>query len=249
MTAIFITGAGKRIGRAIAIAAAREGYDIAVHYNTSPDAAEAVAADIKNLGRQAAIIQADLADESAVIGLIVQASKALGKPITGLSYNASLFVDDDWDSGAGTTWDRHMAINLRAPYLLSRDLRKNLPVSMAGVIINIIDQRVWRLNPSFFSYTISKSALWTMTKTLAQALAPDIRVNGVGPGPVLQSIHQDSAAFSTEAENTPLGVSVDPEEIAAACLYLLKAEKVTGQMIAVDSGQHLSWKTPDVVHD
>lgn len=239
MTAILITGAAKRIGKAIAICLAQEGYDIAVHYNTSPDAAKTLCASLIQMGVKAAAVQADLADEAAVSALVDAASQALGVPLTGVINNASLFQEDDWDSAQGDLWHCHHAINLRAPFLLARALAHKTPATSKANVINIVDQRVWKLNPQFFSYMLSKSALWTMTQTLAQALAPNIRVNAVGPGPVLQSIHQDSETFDQEAAATLLEQAVEPEEIAQACLYLLKAQKVTGQMIAVDSGQHL----------
>lgn len=245
--AVLITGASKRIGKATTLACARQGYDIAVHYSASHEEAEDVAAQARALGVAAQTIQADLTDESAAQSLVDKAAESLGQPLTALINNASIFLEDEWDSAEAELWNTHFQIHLRSPYLLSRALAKHCPSGTTGAIVNLIDQRVWRLNPTFFSYTLSKSALWTMTRTLAQALAPKIRVNGVGPGPVLQSIHQDATTFESEAANTLLEDSVDPEEIAQACVFLLQAKKVTGQMIAVDSGQHLSWRTPDVI--
>jgi len=244
--AAIVTGGAKRIGKAICTLLAQRGYDIAVHFNTSQGPAEALAEALRATGVNAVTVGADLADEDAVNALVDDARSKLGTPISALVNNASLFEWDDWESADGALWHRHHMVNLRAPYLLSRAFARQADHSQNPTIINIIDQRVRRLNPHFFSYTLSKASLWTMTQTLAQALAPDIRVNGVGPGPVLQSIHQDSSVFEQEAAATPLETSVDPEEIAQACDYLLQARKVTGQMIAVDSGQHLSWRTPDV---
>lgn len=246
MTAILITGGAKRIGKAISICLAQAGFNVAIHYNSSKAPADALAQELIALGVKAITLQADLADESAVSGMTGAAARALGMPLTGLINNASLFEDDTWQSTDSDLWHRHHAINLRAPFLLSQSFAQQAASRSGASIVNIIDQRVWNLNPQFFSYTLTKSALWTMTQTLAQGLAPAIRVNGVGPGPVLQSIHQDSSIFSREAAGTPLEQSVEPEEIAQACLYLLRAQKVTGQMIAVDSGQHLGWRTPDI---
>ncbi|MEO0411975.1 MAG: SDR family oxidoreductase [Pseudomonadota bacterium] len=245
--AVLITGASKRIGRAVALACARAGYHVAIHYSRSGKEAATLASSLEALGVKAICVQADLSLETETKSLIAAASSALGTPMTALVNNASVFLEDDWDSAENETlWNTHFAVNLRAPYILSRALAKQIPPDQQGAIVNLVDQRVWRLNPTFFSYTLSKSAFWTMTRTLAQALAPMVRVNGVGPGPVLQSIHQDQAVFAHEADNTPLRQSVEPDEVAQACLYLLTAKKVTGQMIAVDSGQHLSWRTPDV---
>lgn len=244
---VLITGASKRIGRAVALECAQAGHHVAIHYGRSREDAEDLAKAIASHGVRAVCVQADLASETQTRELIAAASHALEMPITALVNNASVFLEDDWDSADDDAlWNTHFTVNLRAPYLLSRALAKQLPSGCHAAIVNLIDQRVWRLNPTFFSYTLSKSALWTMTRTLAQALAPNIRVNGVGPGPVLQSIHQDQDTFAHEAANTPLEHAIDPAEIAQACMYLLTAKKVTGQMIAVDSGQHLSWRTPDV---
>ncbi|MEM6681913.1 MAG: SDR family oxidoreductase [Pseudomonadota bacterium] len=247
--AVLVTGGAKRIGKAICTALAGAGYNVAIHYNASAEPARALAEVLAQHGIKTAVVQADLANEAAVNALVAAAAQALGEDLTALVNNASLFEWDSWDTADTELWHRHHMVNLRAPYLLSRAFAQQAKARDNPAIINIIDQRVRRLNPQFFSYTLSKASLWTMTQTLAQALAPDIRVNGVGPGPVLQSIHQDSSIFENEAANTPLAQSVEPQEIAQACLYLLEARKVTGQMIAVDSGQHLAWRTPDVGGD
>lgn len=247
MPTAFITGGAKRIGKAISQRLAAAGHNIALHYNSSEEPARLLAQELGDThGINTTILQCDLAVEDDVSHLIEQAAQALGTPIDCLINNASLFEADAWDTADTDLWHHHHAVNLRAPYLLSRAFALQAPKAASPAIINILDQRVWNLNPQFFSYTLSKSALWTMTQTLAQALAPDIRVNGVGPGPVLQSIHQDASVFEAESQGTPLAQSVEPDEIAQACLYLLKAKKVTGQMIAVDSGQHLGWRTPDI---
>jgi NAD(P)-dependent dehydrogenase (short-subunit alcohol dehydrogenase family) len=176
---------------------------------------------------------------------VAGATAALG-PLTLLVNNASLFEDDRAESFDLDLFDRHMAINLRAPLQLARDFAAQVPAHQEAAIINIIDQRVWRLNPLFFSYTLSKSALWSATQTMAQAFAPRIRVNAVGPGPTLANHMQGADTFAREALATPLARAIDPTEIANAVCFLAQARGVTGQMIAVDGGQHLAWKTPDV---
>ncbi len=240
-----VTGAGRRIGRSIALELARAGFDVAVHYGTSATDAREVVGSVTALGRKAVAIACDLADADAVQLLVSQAAASLG-PVTCLVNSASIFLDDRIETLDPKVWDSQQAVNLRAPILLSKTMAAGLPAGVGGVIINIIDQRVWRLTPQFFSYTASKAGLWAVTRTLAQALAPRIRVNAVGPGPVLQSIHQSDAEFAREAEATILGRATAPDEIAAAVRYILDAPSMTGQMIALDGGQHLAWETPDV---
>ena len=244
--AALITGAGRRIGRALALAVAGAGYDVALHCHTSCTEAESVAAEIEALGRKAAVLMADLADEGETRGLVGAARQALG-PVTLLINNASVFEDDRIETLASETWRSHMEVNLHAPLLLSQGLAAELPEGRAGLIINILDQRVWNPNPQFFSYSLSKAALWMATRTMAQGLAPRIRVNGIGPGPTLPSIYQTQEMFDAEAEHTPLQRRATPADITAAALYLIDAPSVTGQMIAVDGGQHLAWLTPDIV--
>jgi NAD(P)-dependent dehydrogenase (short-subunit alcohol dehydrogenase family) len=243
--AALITGAGRRIGRALALALAGAGFDIVAHHHSSQADAESLCEAVRRMDRQALALDADLADETQVIGLIPRAQE-IG-PITVLVNNASLFADDRIETLTLDLWRRQMAINLQAPILLSQTFAAALPDPMTGVIINLLDQRVLRPNPQFFSYGLSKSALWDATRTLAQALAPRIRVNGIGPGPTLPSIHQSGADFAAEAQAVPLQKAVNPQEIAQAALYLIDAASVTGQMIAVDGGQHLAWRTPDVI--
>ena len=244
--AALITGAGRRIGRVLAVAMAGAGYDIALHCHTSCAEAEAVAAEITALGRKAEVLRADLADERETRGLVAAAHRALG-PVTLLINNASVFEDDRIETFASETWRSHIEVNLHAPLLLSQSFAAELPERRTGLIINILDQRVWNPNPQFFSYSLSKAALWMATRTMAQGLAPRIRVNGVGPGPTLPSIHQTPEMFEAEAGHTPLQRRATPADIAAAALYLIDAPSVTGQMIAVDGGQHLAWLTPDIV--
>ncbi len=237
-----VTGASRRIGAALALAAAGAGYDVAVHARHGADA-EHTAGEVRALGRRAAILTGDLAEPDTAAALVAAAPG----PLTLLVNSASLFAADDIATLTAAGLDAAWAANLRAPILLAQAFAAALPADRRGLIVNVLDQRVWRLNPLFFSYTISKGALWTATQTLAQALAPRIRVNGIGPGPVLASIHQNPEIFAAEAAATPLGAAVDPGEIAAALTYLIDAPSVTGQMIAVDGGQHLAWRTPDVV--
>jgi len=247
--AALVTGAGKRLGRAIALALAEAGYAVAVHYGDSAADAEKVVAEITAKGGRAAALAADLASEDEVAHLIGRAAEALG-PLDVLVNNASVFERDEALDVTRAGWDRHMEINLRAPFVLAQSLARQLPKGCAGNIVNILDQRVENLTSHFISYTLSKSGLWTLTRTLALALAPDIRVNAVGPGPVLPSPRQSQAQFDAQARATPLGRAVAPEEIAVAVVFLLAAPSVTGQMIAVDGGQHLNWSpvapgTPD----
>jgi NAD(P)-dependent dehydrogenase (short-subunit alcohol dehydrogenase family) len=242
-----ITGAARRIGRALALAMAGAGYDIAVHHLQSHDDADRLAAEISALGRRCHVLTADFAEPSQVRGLVGQAAAALG-PVTLLINNASTFEDDRIDSFDDAGWASHMEVNLHAPLILAQEFAGLLPPDRAGLIVNLLDQRVWNPNPQFFTYSLSKSALWAATRTLAQALAPRIRVNGIGPGPTLPSIHQTEAMFQAEAAHVPLERRAEPADIVGAALYLIDAGSVTGQMIAVDGGQHLSWRTPDIVH-
>lgn len=244
--AAVITGAARRIGRVLAVQAARSGYDVAVHHRDSAKDAEETAALVRAEGRKACVLAGDLAARDA--GDLVGRTEAALGPVTLLVNNASLFIDDRLQTFDADTLDAHMAINLRAPALLAQAMAARLPVGRTGCVVNILDQRVWRPNPQFFGYSLSKAALWHATQTMAQALAPRIRVNAIGPGPTLGSVHQAPGEFEQEAAGTPLGHSVSPDEIAAALRYLIDAPSVTGQMIAVDSGQHLGWLTPDIIH-
>ncbi len=244
--AALITGAARRIGRALAIAAAGVGYDVAIHHLHSSAEAQSLAEEIAALGRRAHVLKADLGDGAQASGLVGEAHRALG-PVTLLINNASAFEDDRVETFDSKSWRRHMEVNLHAPLVLAQAFAAELPQDRQGLILNLLDQRVWNPNPQFLSYSLSKHALWTATRTLAQALAPRIRVNGIGPGPTLPSIHQTAEAFRAEAANVPLKRRAEPAEIVAAALYLIDAPSVTGQMIAVDGGQHLAWLTPDIV--
>lgn len=235
-----VTGGGQRLGRAIALALADAGFDVAVHYNSSANGAEAVCGEIAARGRKAAMLQADLGNEGAVDGLVARARAAIG-PIGVLVNNASVFERDEWDSATRASWDRHMEPNLRAPFLLTQRFAADLPAGVAGVVVNMIDQRVWSLTPHFVSYSISKAGLWAMTQTMALALAPRIRVNAIGPGPALPSTRQTQAQFDRQAASVPLGHGTSPDEVARAVLAILALPAMTGQMIALDGGQHLQW--------
>jgi NAD(P)-dependent dehydrogenase (short-subunit alcohol dehydrogenase family) len=238
--AALVTGAGKRIGRAIALALAADGWAIAVHYGTSRAEADSVVADIKARKGKAVALQANLAREDQVVPLVGKAEAALG-PLGCLVNCASIFENDLALDVTRDSWDRHLAVNLRAPFVLSQEFARQLPEDKQGCIVNMLDERVWSLTPYFFSYTLSKSALWTMTQTLAMALAPRIRVNGIGPGPALPSPRQTDAQFQRQAGLMPLGRGTSPEEIADAVKFILAAPALTGQMIALDGGQHLGW--------
>ena len=239
-----VTGGGRRIGRTLALALADAGFDIAVHYRTSKAEAEAVCAEIEaKPSRRAVALQADLSVEGRAAGLVERAGHALG-PLTLLVNNASVFREDSFQTMTRDGWDAHMETNLRSPLVLAQAFAAQAPEGAA--IVNLLDQRVWKPNPQFFTYALSKAALWAATRTLAQALAPRVRVNAVGPGPTLPSIHQAPEDFAAEAQNVPLRRRATPEEIARAVLYLVDAPSVTGQMIAVDGDQHLAWRTPDI---
>lgn len=241
-----ITGAGLRVGAQLARTMAKTGIAVCLHYRTSGAPAERIAQEISEAGGVAACVQADLADEDETARLMTDARQAIGGPINILINNASLFEDDSALDHSRAAWDRHFSVNLRAPILLSQQMAHSLPAEARGVIINAIDQRVWKLAPTFFTYTLSKSALWTATRTLAQALAPRIRVNAIGPGPTLRNHRQSPDDFAAQQRATLTGAGASPEAIAEAALYLINASAVTGQMIAVDGGQHLIWQTPDI---
>jgi NAD(P)-dependent dehydrogenase (short-subunit alcohol dehydrogenase family) len=239
--AALITGGARRIGRALSVAAAEAGFDVAIHVRAVDDDAEAAAAEVKARGRKAQIFACDLRRESTTVALVGEVEAELG-PVTLLVNCASVFERDAFADMNRASWDAHMETNLRAPLVLAQAFARRLPAEREGLIVNILDQRVLSPTPEFFSYSLSKAALWDATRILAQELAPRIRVNGIGPGPTLPSIHQDQAAFEAEARATPMGRAVEPADVAQALKYLIDATAVTGQMIAVDSGQHLAWR-------
>ncbi|MDE2183664.1 MAG: SDR family oxidoreductase [Alphaproteobacteria bacterium] len=242
---VLITGAAKRLGRAIALDLARHGWAIALHYNSSEKEARATAADAQTAGVKVALLKADLSREGETAALVGRAAAELG-PLTALVNSASLFENDDWYSVTRESWDAHMETNLRAPFVLAQAFARQVPRDAHGAVVNVIDQRVLKPTPQFFSYSLSKAGLKWLTTTLAQALAPKVRVNAVGPGPTIINARQSPADFARQREATPLGRGAEPQDVCDAVRYLLEAPAVTGQMIAVDGGQHLIWQTPDV---
>ena len=240
---VLITGAAKRVGRAIALELARAGYDIAIHFRESGADAAALAREVEGAGRRAALVRADLEDEAAVEAMLPDAIAQLG-PVTALVNNASLFVRDEVADVTREGWDRQLAVNLRAPFVLMQQFARLLPANAHGAIVNMLDQRVWNLTPHFVSYTVSKAGLWTLTQTMALALAPRIRVNGVGPGPILPNDNQSAEQFHTHWSSLPLQRKIDPAEVAHTVRFLLESPALTGQMIAVDGGEHLAWAQP-----
>ncbi len=254
MTAL-VTGAGKRLGRAMALYLAGRGHDVAVHYASSATEADAVAFEIREMGLRAQTFHADLLDESQVQALIPAVTAALG-PLTVLVNNASIFEYDRIDIATRQSWDRHIESNLRAPYVLTQAFARQCPPAIPddageplakGLIVNMIDKRILKLTPEFSTYTIAKMGLWALTQTAAQGLAPHVRVNAIGPGPTLQGARQTADHFARQRAATVLGRGATPLDITAALGFFLDSPSVTGQFIAVDGGQHLGWKTPDVL--
>ena len=240
----------------MALYLARRGFDVAVHYASSADAAQAVAAEIRAMGRGACTLCADLLDEAAVARLVPDAVDALGGPVTCLVNNASIFEHDSIDTATRESWDRHFESNLRAPFVLTQAVARDIPDPdtdaageplARGLVVNMVDQRVRKLTPEFMSYTLAKMGLWALTRTAAQALAPRLRVNAIGPGPTLQGHRQSDSHFRRQRGATVLGRGAGPADITAALGYFLDAPSVTGQLLCVDGGQHLGWQTPDVL--
>ncbi|HVG48211.1 MAG TPA: SDR family oxidoreductase [Rubellimicrobium sp.] len=251
-----VTGAGARLGRAMALKLAERGHDVAVHYNGSREGALEVVRETEGSGRRAVALQADLLDEGATAALLPQAAEALGRPITVLVNSASIFEYDNIATATRESWDRHFGSNLRAPFLLIQALAAQVPDPVLddagepvaqGLVVNMIDQRVRKLTPEFMTYTLAKAGLWTLTQTAAQALAPRVRVNGIGPGPTVRGHRQSEDHFARQRAATVLGRGSNPEDITAALAYLLDAKAVTGELLLVDGGQHLGWRTPDIL--
>lgn len=236
---VLVTGAGRRLGQAIARDFASRGWRVAAHYHRSGEGAAALVAEIRDSGGEAAAIEADLTDAASPARLVAACVEALG-PATCLVNNAAQYEWDTLQSMTQESWEDHMNLDLRAPVFLTQAFAAQLPEGAQGAVINVLDQKVWRPNPAFFSYSVAKSALWSATKLMAQALAPRIRVNAVGPGPVFQSRHQTETEFEAECATTLLGQGILPEQICAAIRLLVETPSLTGQMIAVDSGQHLA---------
>ena len=251
-----VTGGARRLGRSMALALAARGYDVAVHYAGSVAEAEAAVAEIRAIGRRAAALQADLLDEVQVSGLVDAAASALGGPLTILVNNASIFEHDRLGSITRDSWDRHLESNLRAPVVLTQAFAAQAPQALRdpsgepraqALVVNMIDQRVLKPTPEFASYTIAKMGLWAFTRTAAQALAPHVRVNAIGPGPTMQGARQTAEHFARQRAATILQRGAGPDDVVAALNFLVDASSVTGQMICVDGGQHLGWQTPDVL--
>lgn len=241
-----VTGGAVRIGRAITMRLAAAGYAIAIHGRPGRPEPQALSAEIAAAGGRAVPLFAELAEADAVAALMPAARAALG-PVTLLVNNASEFHADEVGSLDAAQWDRHFAVNLRAPVFLAEALAANLPQDTGGAVVNLVDQRVLKPTPRFFSYGLTKSALATATHTLAQALAPRVRVNAVAPGPTLANLRQSAEHFAQQSAAVLLGRGPTPEEIAEAVAFLAEARSVTGQILAVDGGQHLAWRTPDAI--
>lgn len=238
--AALVTGGARRIGRAIVEALAARGFALAIHHHRSVEEARALAAAIRSNGGRAVALGADLSIEADVAALIPRAIEAIG-PLGLLINNASLFEYDDALTATRDDWDRHLETNLRAPFVLTQAFARSLPPDVEGLVINLLDQRVWNLTPHFVSYTVSKAGLWTLTQTLALALAPRIRVNAIGPGPTLPNVRQTPAQFAAQCARMPLKRGASAEEVARAACFILDMPSMTGQMIALDGGQHLGW--------
>lgn len=250
-----VTGGGVRLGRAMALYLAGRGYDVAVHYRSSADGAADVVAEIRAMGRRAVAVQADLLDEAQTAGLVGAASDGLGGALDLLVNNASIFEHDTIRNATRESWDRHMGSNLRAPFVLIQGFAAQAPEAgtdangepvARALAVNMIDQRVKKLTPEFMTYTLAKMGLWALTRTAAQALAPAVRVNAIAPGPTMQGTRQSASHFAAQRAATVLERGADADDICAALGYLLDARAVTGQLLCVDGGQHLAWRTPDV---
>jgi NAD(P)-dependent dehydrogenase (short-subunit alcohol dehydrogenase family) len=253
-SAALVTGAAKRLGRAMALSLAERGYDIAVHYSGSQSDAEQTAEACKEFGVRAETFKADLLDVDDTAGLVPKVSRALG-PLSILINNASIFEYDTLESATQTSWERHIDSNLRAPLFLTQAFAEQVPEANRdenneplshGLVINMVDQRVRKLTPEFMTYTVAKMGLWAFTQTAAQALAPRIRVNAIGPGPTMQGARQTAEHFAAQRSATVLKRGSSPKGIVQAMNYFINADDVTGQLLCVDGGQHLAWQTPDI---
>jgi len=238
-----VTGAARRIGKRIALTLAEQGWHVAIHYRNSAAKAEAVAAEARLRGVRAMTVEADLAKEREVEAVMPKVAEHLG-PVSLLVNNASVFEMDKAETATRASWDKHIETNLRAPLVLSQAFARQFTADRGGNIINLLDQRVWKLTPYFLSYTVAKMGLWTLTRTLALSYAPRIRVNGIGPGPTLPSPRQTQEQFAAQSAAMPLGHGATPREIARAVQFILDSPSMTGQMIALDGGEHLGWQVP-----
>jgi NAD(P)-dependent dehydrogenase (short-subunit alcohol dehydrogenase family) len=240
-----ITGGAARIGAAIVEDLATHDFGVAIHSHRSSGQAEALAEEVRARGGRAAVVTGDLTQAGDCRKMIGQATAALG-PLDLLVNNASIFEDDSIDDLDEAVFDRHFAVHVKAPSILTGDFVRQLPAAQRGLVVNVIDQRVWALTPRFYSYTLSKAALWTATQTLAQALAPRIRVNAIGPGPTLKSSAQTDADFAAQVDGLILKTGPMLPEFGQTIRFLFDTPSITGQMIALDGGQHLAWQTPDI---
>ena len=256
MPAALVTGGAVRLGREMALYLADRGFDVAIHFNTNADAANEVVNLIENMGRNAVALQADLLNEAKTEALLPAAAAALNASVSVLINNASVFEYDNLGTATKDSWDRHMGSNLRAPFILTQALAAQIPdfsldeagePVASGLVINMVDQRVRKLTPEFMTYTIAKMGLWTFTQTAAQALAPQVRVNAIGPGPTLKGARQSETHFNNQRRNTVLGRGANPSDVVAALGYFLDAPAVTGQLLCIDGGQHLGWHSPDII--
>lgn len=258
MTKALVTGAGKRLGRAMALYLGSRGHDVAVHYASSAEAAEDVVGELRAMGRNAEALQADLLDETQVVPLVDRAAKALGGPLTVLVNNASIFEYDVTETATRESWDRHMESNLRAPFVLTQHFAAQVPEPLGddmdepvaqGLVVNMVDQRVRKLTPEFTTYSIAKMGLWAFTQIAARGLAPRVRVNAIGPGPTLIGAKQPEDHFEHQRRNTVLQRGSNPSDITGALGFFLDSPGVTGQLICADGGQHLGWRTPEIQGD
>ncbi|RMC37472.1 SDR family oxidoreductase [Paracoccus alkanivorans] len=254
MSVALVTGGARRLGRAMALCLAGRGHDVAIHYDRSADDAEATVADVRAMGVSAQAFQADLLDEGATAALIPKVVERMGR-LAVLVNNASIFEYDNIHSATLAGWNRHMGSNLRAPFQLIQGFAAQAapaeiddagePVA-TGLVVNMVDQRVLKPTPEFMTYSLAKAGLWALTRTAAQALAPGIRVNAIGPGPTLIGTRQSQDHFAAQRAATILQRGADPGDVTGALAYFLDSKAVTGQLICVDGGQHLGWRTPDI---
>lgn len=254
--AALVTGGAQRLGAAMVRELARRGLAVAIHCHESRAEADALVDDLRAEGVETAVVVADLLDRDATAALVPAAAAALGRPLSVLVNNASIFEFDTFETATWESWDRHIGSNLRAPFELIQAFARQAPKAVAGsdgepvaqaVVVNMLDQRVRKLTPLFTTYTIAKMGLWALTRTAAQGLAPDVRVMGIGPGPTLKGARQSEAHFAAQRAATVLGRGADPREIAATLGFILDSPSLTGQVLIVDGGQHLAWETPDVL--
>ena len=254
--AALITGGAKRLGRAMALHLASKGKNVVIHYSSSADDAAETAEAARAFGIKAAIVHADLLNAEDTATLIVRAVKAIGEPLDVLINNASIFEYDNLETASFESWDRHINSNLRAPVFLTQAFAKQVPKATvdgngepvaSASVVNMVDMRVRKLTPEFATYTLAKVGLWAFTQTAAQFLAPHVRVNAIGPGPTMQGTRQSAEHFAKQRAATILERGSDPTEICKALDFILEIDGMTGQLICLDGGQHLAWKTPDVL--